>query len=516
MAKKKAGTVGFTAPLKTSTKSSSKVLDTTVIGTAGLRSSGGRIYMEEHPMLRGLKGPALFREMAQNDSIVGAVMYLIKTRIMQVEWRFEPAKGMEHDQEAQEWTQFAESVFDDMSHTFEDFLSEVLSMVPHGWSLFEICYKRREGIQKDPTRNSRFDDGYIGIRKLSPRQQETLDRWELDTEDGIQGFWQAPPESGELRYIPIEKCVLFRTEVTANNPEGRSMLRNAVRSYRIKKRLEEIEAIGAERDLAGLPVLEVPEDLLDPQATAGQKAMYEDYKRMVQDVRRDEREGLVVPASVDQDGKQTGYKFSLLSGGGSRQMNVDAMIRRHESRMAMTLLCEFLLLGTDKIGSWSMHSDKTDVFATALRALSFNIASTLNRYVIHRLMLLNGCPVDKIPMMVPGDVGHAPLAELSSYVSAMGNAGLIQYDPRLERWVRALAGMPEPEDTGGTGMGHASVTDPKVRPKNSQQTDEEEAKGSGMADSKAPGGADSKDGGKKPVAKAKRVTKPKGRKKSAA
>ena len=61
--------------------------------------------------------------------------------------------------------------------------------------------------------------------------------------------------------IPMSKALLFRTKSRKNNPEGRSILRNAYRSWYFKRRIQEIEGIGIERDLAGLPVMHGPEGL---------------------------------------------------------------------------------------------------------------------------------------------------------------------------------------------------------------------------------------------------------------
>lgn len=65
----------------------------------------------------------------------------------------------------------------------------------------------------------------------------------------------------EMDRIPMSKAMLFRTESVKDNPEGRSILRNAYRSWYFKRRIQEIEAIGIERDLAGLPVIHAPERL---------------------------------------------------------------------------------------------------------------------------------------------------------------------------------------------------------------------------------------------------------------
>ena len=75
----------------------------------------------------------------------------------------------------------------------------------------------------------------------------------------------------------MEKCLLFRTQTHKNNPEGRSILRNAYRSWYFKKRIEEIEGVGIERDLAGIPIAYVDPAIMSAGATADQQAMLRSY-----------------------------------------------------------------------------------------------------------------------------------------------------------------------------------------------------------------------------------------------
>ncbi|MCE2604181.1 hypothetical protein LH384_34385, partial [Pseudomonas aeruginosa] len=62
-----------------------------------------------------------------------------------------------------------------------------------------------------------------------------------------------------------DRALHFVTKSRKNNPEGRSVLRGAYRAWYFKRRIQEIEGIGLERDLAGFPVLTAPErmDLWD-------------------------------------------------------------------------------------------------------------------------------------------------------------------------------------------------------------------------------------------------------------
>lgn len=439
-----ANTAGFRP--STARKKAAK-LDLSVVGTSGLKRQGGRIENETLARLRGGRGPLLYREMADNSAVVGAILYVVRTWLTQVDWYFKPAD--EQNPDAVFWAEFMESCREDTSHTWTDFISEVLSYPVYGWCLIEICYKQRLGPNSDPTKNSRFTDGMVGWRKFSLRAQDTLDEWVFDDNEGIRGMKQRAPNWSAVTEIPIEKCMLFRSESTANNPEGRSMLRNAVRPYLFVKRIEEFEGTGVERDLAGLPKVEVPLALFD---TEGEGEIVARNKRVLQQlletgcgVRRDERECVVVPCEEGPDGK-TGFKFSLMNSGGARQHNTDLIIRRYESRIAMVLVAEFILLGTDKTGSWSMYSGKTDTFAVALRAMLKNIRDVIQRYAVARLCAYNGCPPDLVPTIQHGDVAAPPLAEIGQFIQQMSAAGMIMYDKASERWVRGKVGMPEPEE----------------------------------------------------------------------
>lgn len=166
-----------------------------------------------------------------------------------------------------------------------------------------------------------------------------------------------PPDFGTYT-IPMSKALLFRTKSRKNNPEGRSILRNAYRSWYFKRRIQEIEGIGIERDLAGLPVMHGPEglDLWNDDIEDNKKTRIA-LENMVKSIRRDEMEGVVLPA---------GYELELLSSGGTRQFDTNAIINRYDTRIAMTVLADFIFLGHSETGSWALSSDKTELFAMAI------------------------------------------------------------------------------------------------------------------------------------------------------
>jgi hypothetical protein len=424
-------------------------LDLGVLGYTGLKQQDGIISEEWHPKLRGAFGPKVYREMADNSSAIGAILWLIETLTKQVEWRVE---AVSTEEPAVAAAQFLEECLYDMSHTFEDFLSEVISMFPYGWSYFETVYKiRKGGTSSDPPSiRSKYDDGRVGWRKFALRAQDTLDRWEFDSEDnGLRGMWQSDPSTGKRAFIPIEKSVLFRTSVYKNNPEGRSIFRNAVLDWFFLKRICEIEAVGIERDMTGLLVMEVPMKYLSTSATSDQRALRTQIETMLSQLKRDEREFALVPCEQDDQGKPTGFKLKLLSSGGSRQINTTLVKDYYKIGILQSVLAQFIQLGMNDVGSYALASSQTNTFSMSLGAFLDSIAATFNRFAVARLMEVNGFESEYWPEVVHGDIETPPLAEIGAYVQSLAASGQLPDDEKIKRKLLEIGKLPQPETVEG-------------------------------------------------------------------
>lgn len=405
------------------------------IGRIGQRRYGGVIYEEFLPELRGKRGIQAYYEMSENDDIVGAIIFAIEMLVRQCDWNIEPGGSSAKDKEAAE---FVESCMNDMQDTWIDTISEILSFLTYGWSYHEIVYKRRMGNTKDARTKSKYNDGLIGWRKLPIQAQETLYQWEYDDEDNLLGMTQMPPPDFGTFTIPIEKSLLFRTKIRKNNPEGRSILRNAYRSWYFKRRIQEIEGIGIERDLAGLPVLYGPEGLdLWNSDIPNINTIREGLERTVKSIRRDEMEGVVLPY---------GYKLELLSSGGARQFDTNAIINRYDTRIAMTVLADFIILGHDKTGSWALSSDKTELFAVAIGAFLDIICETFNKQGIPALIDINGkhfANIIEYPKMTHGDIEDVDIMKFAAFIKDMTGIGVLVPDDGLEDYIRQVGHLPE-------------------------------------------------------------------------
>jgi hypothetical protein len=329
-----------------------------------------------------------------------------------------------------------------MSVSWEDTLSAILSFIVYGWSLHEIIYKRRQGPdQKDGSKRSRFDDGKVGWRKIMLRGQDSRLRWEFDDSNGVKGMWQLAPGK-PMVFLPIQKCLLFRTTASRGNPEGRSALRNAFVPWWFKKRIEETEAVGIERDLAGLPVAWVPYEYLSDTASPSQAAVVDTIKRIVRNIKRDEQEGVVWPNAFDENGNKL-FDLTLLSTGGQRQFDTDKVVARYDQRIAMTMLADFIMLGHENVGSKALGSSKIDLFFAAIEAWLFHIADVFNTHAIPRLLRLNGIDVRMAPKLTFGSIQPVDLESLGTFLAAMAGTGMPLFpDEELDSYLRTAAGLP--------------------------------------------------------------------------
>ena len=452
-------TNGNSPPPSSQRQDSVKVSLFEEIGASGLKRFSGYVSGDDAylPNLGFWQSVQVFSDMVNNEPVVGAAMFAIDNLIRQVDWTVEPFSSSAADTDAAE---FLDQNMHDMSNSFTDFISEALTMLPFGWAWHEVVYKRRNGMVDDDAAiaagdNSKFNDSKVGWRKIALRSQETLLRWEFDDNGGIQGMWQLSPPDYKLVLIPISRSLLFRTTARKNDPQGRSILRSAYRPYFFKRRIEEIEGVGIERDLAGLPLLMVDPTIMDPEnATIAQKKTYNEMKLLIQSVRRDTAEGIILPSIFDEGGRPL-YEFKLLSAGGNRQFDINAVIQRKAEEIAMSMLTDFIMLGQTGVGSYALSQDKTTLFSDAIGTYCDVFTQTLNNYAVPRLFKLNGMSLLRLPKIRHGDIKAPDLMTLGTFIVAAAQGGLLIPDDKLLDWIRVQMTAPERDK-------NAPITPPQV------------------------------------------------------
>jgi len=383
------------------------------IGFTGLVEYSGQIRDDFLKEFHGKEAYKRFNEMRLNNATIGAGLLAIEYVIRSMSWEFTS------DDDNDPNLEFIQETWTNMSQSQNDFISEAISFVWAGFSIFEIVYKKDES-------------GKWAWRKFSPRGQDTVYQWLFDDTGGLAGFRQLAAPRFQAVDIPIEKSILFRTRLEKNNPEGRSLLRIAWVSYYYLKNLQQIEAIGFERDVNGMPVIKLPENSdtnEDSETSDVSKAA-----KIVRNMRVDEQAGLVLPF---------GWDALLLSGSGKSFAALSGAIERYEKRIATSFFSQFLMLGQDGTGSLALSANSTDFFMSAVNSIADIFSETFTKYAVYRLLKLNGATDEDARKI---KLSHTPassvdVAKITAAIASIKD--ILTIDENDELFLRQLLGMPE-------------------------------------------------------------------------
>ncbi len=415
------------------------------LGVAGDNTRSGQIRADEFiPELRGKNAIRKYREMRDNDSTIGAVMYAAEQVLRDVKIKVEPANDTE---EAKREADFVESIFEDMDHSLDDHIAESLSSLSYGFSWFEVVYKRRVGPTKtSPKKYSKYTDGRMGVRKIVCRAPWTVSRFDVEPVSGdVLGIYQDVGYGSGKHYIPATKSLYYRTTVLNGDPSGRSILRNAYSSYVYLNNLQNIEAIAVERELAGIPIARIPSEYLSADASAAQSGFVGNLQQILRDVKFNEQGYIITPSDTypDKDGSPTNIRLvdvELMSSSGTRNVDIDPIVRRYQHDIARSVLSEFLMLGGGNNGSYALSKSKTDLFLRALESYIQAIVDVLNKQLVERLWQLNGLNYDLMPCIKAGDVAPHDLREISGFLRNLNSADITVSDhPEVIQDLMAIA-----------------------------------------------------------------------------
>lgn len=420
-------------------------------GFIGLKTANGRVYEECN---KAFLFPQFFKTIDEmrKTAIIASALSVYKILLSRVKWSVEAPVGA--TPEEIERAKFIESIKDDMEGSWEDFIADVIEYLPYGYSVQEKVYRRR--LHRN---GSRHNDGKIGLRKISPRAQETIDKWEF-SEDGreLLGVYQslarmqnshlyinAATSDGAVR-IPREKFMLFTADATRGNPLGNSILKGVFLAWRQMSMLKDNELLGVAKESAGLPLIRVPAKYMAADASDEDKAVYKACVEILNQLADGTSKGIVFPTAINQETKKDEFDIGLLERKGFNSAGIDQTIRRYQDEILSTLAVDILKAGTNT-GSFALADGDTNVLALAMSHRLNEIAAVLNHDLIPQLMKLNGWNCENPPKFVPSDISQQSLDELGKFIQRTASVGLITVNRNTLNKVNSALGVPlEPDD----------------------------------------------------------------------
>lgn len=425
--------------------------------------SGGGVGFEHFSnAIPELSGRDLLRDMylmAETDETVGAMFYCIASTMRQIKWDYVPqidGVDMPEDVEAQKWSALATTMLKDMSRPFDDHVEDSLSMLWAGFAPIEMVMKQRDG------ENSRYNDGYYGIKQLNLIDQTTVWDWIYEDNEPVamkqMGF--GVPAGSANGIVPLVKTLLYRTSTQYNNPRGRPLLKNAWRVWRLKRKIQDSEAIGIERELVGLPIFEMPMEDIEAQfETDADGNLTDDAKRAAalvtaatratQDLRLNRSGGVVHPSNIwgeDVDGAggaEKKYNFRILTTAGQRSIDSRTAARDYDHAIARVAMMQFLTLGQRSGGSYSLSDDQSSMAVAAIMALADKITAEWNARCVSLIWTVNMFPDKYRPRLKHSEVNKNGIVQLGQFLAGVGKAAdLWGGDPKMRRGIAMAANLP--------------------------------------------------------------------------
>lgn len=428
-------------------------------GYNGLSVVSGRVLEECNYELQWPHFIRTIKKMRKDATVAPSVDY-VQNKMGNVTWYVKAPKG--YEEELKDETLFLTTLMGDMEHSWLSFIKEASSFVHAGFCIHEIVPRYRL-----KSKGSKFNDGYIGIKKLALRSQDTILGWNYSNKGrDLKSVVQLKniPTNYPINYpynyaslvenltedskveIPISKCLLFRNNPDKDSPFGSSPLCSVWRAWKYKTAYEEVEAQGVSGDVSGLKVLKMPAQYMSENASAEQKETYAYFQKALRNMHIGQESGLTIPSDSDLNGKPM-FDFDVVSVSSNKAYDVDKIIRRYQAEITTTLYATFLRDGQSGGGSFALSNNTNKLADEVTESKLETIRDELNHKLIPYIFKINGWEAEVYPTFEFTSVSQPTLEEKSKAAQRLGAVGLIARTPKnINKMGEWLEFEPVPED----------------------------------------------------------------------
>lgn len=412
------------------------------IGYSGLQLFNGISNEEIKRELNWPQSAKTYKEMSYHTA-VNSCLSLYDNLISKVDWRVNPPKDATAKEK--EETAFIESCLNDMDDSFVNFIRDALSSNIYGFSVHEKVFRKRY-----ISNNSLYNDGKVGLKKLAIRHQESISRFiPNDNNSDFIGVEQLAT-MGNMGYsaagktsviLPREKYLHIKVGRNRGDPFGKSPLRDVYLAWRYLTVIQEIEASGVARDLQGLPVLEIPAQYMSADASAEQKAIYENFKNVVRNIQNNSQSGIILPSATDPETRAKLFSLTLLNSDGKKSFDTSKVKEFYQNQIYTGLFGDVLVLGQGGVGSFALGQIKNSLTGTAVEAMLDNIVEEFNRDVIRQLYKVNGMDASRACTLDYENLHTVDMETVSKFWQRVSSTGMVERDRAVLNAIRTAAGL---------------------------------------------------------------------------
>jgi len=285
------------------------------------------------------------------------------------------------------------------------------------------------------------DDKKIHLRKLGERPPRTVaaDGWLQDEHGGPAGIKQLNG-LGEPITLDIDRLLLFIHRRRQGSIIGESLLRRVYGSWLMKTELMKVGSAAVARHAMGIPTMR----------PASQAQAYLDTVDVLLEGLSAHEHSFV---RLAPDQAMTDFEVKGVQG---TMADPVPQLEYHRRGIYLGLLCPFLPLGSDGVGSLALSETQSGFFLMLLQSLARMEEDTYNRYLIPQWCSYNWPSVKEgaLPRVAVGRLDRRDVAAWFAAVVQAVQSGAVLVGDELKRQAEDMLGL-EPDEA-------KPVTDPTV------------------------------------------------------
>ncbi len=387
------------------------------LGSTAQTISDGYVSLDDpDPAMQGPNRFIIYNRMMHDITIIAASVRLFLNLISKSNWTVVPAKDANGDAlpGAEEMAELLDSMRKDLTTSWPRTIRRIAMFIFVGYSVHEWTAKRR-------------DDGNITIGKIGHRPQSSIFRWDMEEDTDVMGVYQRLANGKEV-LIPRRKMIYAVDDALTDHPEGTGLFRHLRRATKRLRAFEDLEEVGYENDLRGIPVASIPMGEIDRKAKkmkSGAAAYISRVKapfmKFVKGHVRNKKQGILMDSETYRDAGENRSPSSvrkwlveLLQGEGGAFDPMSNAIKRIKEEIALALGTEHLLIGQDGAGSLALSKTKTGTFYLTLISVMQELVDIMERDWRDPIWEMNGFPEELKPTLAAEEIRDEDIEKITS------------------------------------------------------------------------------------------------------
>ncbi|QYC52510.1 hypothetical protein [Salmonella phage SSBI34] len=360
-------------------------------------------------------------------------------------------------EEAKEAAKFIDYLLKNMDgQTLRQFARDAATFSEYGFSVFEKVYT--------PVKTGKYA-GRFKIKKLAFRPQASLNKSNpfVYGEDGqevigvkqslsaFQNYTKADfgiateiSRAGDVT-IPANKLMIMTTGGTASAAMGVSPLVGCYRAWREKILIENLEVVGATKDMGGVIELKIPSQILNKAAIDPTSAEAEMVKGLMEDAANahsGEQSFFMLPSDMKDNAPQYSMTLKGIDGVG-KQYSTQDLINARKKSILDRLGAGFLNVGNDEQGSYNLSESKQTIHTQYVQRVNDIILECINENLIPQVLALNGIRLSEedMPKVKAGLIVDIDMEGFSKAIQRIGAVGYLPKTPEVINKVLEVLGI---------------------------------------------------------------------------